>query len=523
MRCVRLFAAISTTMLGLSCAGPMEPWGDGGDPGPGDAGGCVVGQASAQFRGQRMPPSAMRPGERAQVSVTFDNCSGQAWSAGEFALIPRPGASNVWGVARVALSREVPVGGRVEIPFEVRAPVDNGTYAFAWVIAREGGESFQEPSPEVPVVVQAAADCAVEGPVARFRSQQRFADDLGVGEPVRGAVTFANCGQEPWTRESVSLVTSLAMGVSHVGVTRVPLPTDVTYGSEVTVPIAGTTPSAPGVYPYAWRIERDGASLGDASPEQTFRVNHRFDCGENSSPVRFVSQNHPTVLNPGEAASADITFANCGSAVWDAAYRVQSAAPAAPGAWGAGNLAFALPIAPGFRSTLRFGITAPRTAGDHAYRWAVSRGEVALSEPSPARTINVRLGAGPCEGRPVPGGVTSPYGYRIHPISGVYRLHTGIDFNGSNNVTQIRVCRPGVVIQAGPRGSYGNTIEVSHGGGMSTLYAHQHHFAPGIGVGASVSGSQWIGVVGSTGASTGAHLHFEVRINGAPVNPNPYL
>jgi len=79
----------------------------------------------------------------------------------------------------------------------------------------------------------------------------------------------------------------------------------------------------------------------------------------------------------------------------------------------------------------------------------------------------------------------------------------------------------GTVIYAGVKGGYGNTLMVDHGGGMVTLYAHQSKFA--VGYGASVGAGQVIGYVGSTGDSTGPHLHFEVRIGGGPVNPSRYL
>lgn len=122
--------------------------------------------------------------------------------------------------------------------------------------------------------------------------------------------------------------------------------------------------------------------------------------------------------------------------------------------------------------------------------------------------------------RPVPGAITSAFGYRLHPILGYQRLHTGVDMRASYG-TPIVSGADGVVIYAGPRGGYGNTVMVDHGGGMVTLYAHQSSIA--VANGQAVSGGQVVGYVGSTGLSTGPHLHFEVRINGAPVNPAPYL
>lgn len=122
--------------------------------------------------------------------------------------------------------------------------------------------------------------------------------------------------------------------------------------------------------------------------------------------------------------------------------------------------------------------------------------------------------------RPVPGGITSPFGNRVHPITGTTRLHTGLDMSASYG-QPIQAGAPGVVILASYFGGYGNTVIIDHGGGMSTLYAHQSELA--VSGGASVEAGQVVGYVGSTGFSTGPHLHFEVRLGGSPVNPAVYL
>ena len=122
--------------------------------------------------------------------------------------------------------------------------------------------------------------------------------------------------------------------------------------------------------------------------------------------------------------------------------------------------------------------------------------------------------------RPVPGAITSPFGMRYHPILGYARLHAGVDFRGGQG-QEIKAGASGRVILAGVRGGYGNTIIIDHGGGMTTLYAHQSSFA--VGYNDQVEAGQIIGYVGSTGLSTGPHLHFEVRINGTPVDPAEYI
>jgi murein DD-endopeptidase MepM/ murein hydrolase activator NlpD len=121
---------------------------------------------------------------------------------------------------------------------------------------------------------------------------------------------------------------------------------------------------------------------------------------------------------------------------------------------------------------------------------------------------------------PVNGPVLSPFGWRIHPILGYKKLHTGLDIGVGYGVP-IHAAGSGTVIYATWMGGYGNVIIIDHGDGLSTLYAHQSGLA--VGTGARVVRGQTIGYVGSTGFSTGPHLHFEVRVNGNPVDPMGYL
>lgn len=122
--------------------------------------------------------------------------------------------------------------------------------------------------------------------------------------------------------------------------------------------------------------------------------------------------------------------------------------------------------------------------------------------------------------RPVSAAINSPFGYRLHPIYGDQRLHAGIDFNASYG-TAIGAAKNGKVIYASTMSGYGNVIIVDHGGGVSSLYAHQSSFA--VGLNATVIQGQTIGYVGATGNVTGPHLHFEVRLNGTPVDPMGYF
>ncbi len=121
---------------------------------------------------------------------------------------------------------------------------------------------------------------------------------------------------------------------------------------------------------------------------------------------------------------------------------------------------------------------------------------------------------------PGQGPITSPFGYRVHPIFGTMRFHTGVDI-GAYYGSPVLASDSGVVIDSGWMGGYGNCIIIDHGGGYSTLYAHCSELY--VSYGQSVAKGQQIAAVGSTGNSTGPHLHFEVRINGEPVDPLGFI
>ena len=114
----------------------------------------------------------------------------------------------------------------------------------------------------------------------------------------------------------------------------------------------------------------------------------------------------------------------------------------------------------------------------------------------------------------------SGYGYRGSPISGKQEFHTGVDLKATLN-TDVIAAESGTVIYAGWRGGYGKCIIIDHGGGYSTLYAHNNILK--VSQGQQVSRGQVISGAGTTGYSTGVHLHFEVRINGKHTNPTGYI
>jgi len=124
--------------------------------------------------------------------------------------------------------------------------------------------------------------------------------------------------------------------------------------------------------------------------------------------------------------------------------------------------------------------------------------------------------------RPMPGelDMSSNFGYRSDPFTRGLALHTGIDFRAEHG-SQIRATAPGKVVTAEYSGGYGNMVEIEHAGGVSTRYGHMSAIL--VSEGQMVSAGTVVGRVGSTGRSTGPHLHYETRIDGDPVDPSRFL
>lgn len=140
---------------------------------------------------------------------------------------------------------------------------------------------------------------------------------------------------------------------------------------------------------------------------------------------------------------------------------------------------------------------------------------VAYSSPLPQRAISVPSRM-PLEGA----ALTSGFGMRTHPVLGGRRQHTGIDLAAPTG-TPVYATADGIVSRADWYSSYGLFISVNHGAAMETRYAHLSRLA--VAAGDSVKKGDLIGYVGSTGRSTGPHLHYEVRVDGLAVNPIPYM
>ncbi len=121
---------------------------------------------------------------------------------------------------------------------------------------------------------------------------------------------------------------------------------------------------------------------------------------------------------------------------------------------------------------------------------------------------------------PVRGWVTSPFGNRMSPFSGIRTFHEGIDIAAQTG-TAIMAPAEGVVVKAGFSTGYGNMVEISHGYGIKTVFGHSSRL--NVKAGQRVKRGDVIAYVGDSGSSTGPHLHYEVRLNGLPVNPSKYM
>jgi murein DD-endopeptidase MepM/ murein hydrolase activator NlpD len=130
-----------------------------------------------------------------------------------------------------------------------------------------------------------------------------------------------------------------------------------------------------------------------------------------------------------------------------------------------------------------------------------------------ARVPVIRPTSGPTD-------VTSPFGVRMDPFVRQLAMHTGVDFRGEPG-DPVRAAAAGRVIQAERNGGYGLMVEVDHGNGITSRYAHLSNIA--VSEGAQVEVGSLVGRIGSTGRSTGPHLHYEVRINGEAVDPQRFL
>ncbi len=152
--------------------------------------------------------------------------------------------------------------------------------------------------------------------------------------------------------------------------------------------------------------------------------------------------------------------------------------------------------------------------------------ELVTRELEPTTRSNVAMGkfaqayqpaGGDLRNVPVTARMSSDFGARVHPVTGAKSFHEGVDLAAAKG-SDVAASGAGVVVRAADAGSYGNIVVVDHGGGLETRYAHLDSMS--VKVGQQVAAGDIVGYVGETGRVTGPHLHFEVRRDGRPINPN---
>ncbi len=154
---------------------------------------------------------------------------------------------------------------------------------------------------------------------------------------------------------------------------------------------------------------------------------------------------------------------------------------------------------------------------DEGFAGRIQHAAASLGE---MRVLSAALEKAPLAAPTASAARSSGFGVRFDPFTGRPAFHSGLDFAGGLS-TPIFSTGPGVISFTGVRTGYGNTIEIDHGGGFKTRYAHLQAIA--VGVGQRVAVGQRIGAMGSTGRSTGPHLHYEIWVDGRPQNPDRFL
>lgn len=161
--------------------------------------------------------------------------------------------------------------------------------------------------------------------------------------------------------------------------------------------------------------------------------------------------------------------------------------------------------------------------GQRLPKLTISHGPAAVAEAEPAAPAPPAEPQGIVFGEPVPGyPIISPFGLRKLPWEEYGRLHQGVDIAAPAGLP-VQVIADGVVVRAGQDGAYGRFVEVRHADGINSFYAHLGGFSPNARPGIAVKRGASIGQVGSTGSSTGAHLHIEIRRDGRPLNPSYFI
>jgi hypothetical protein len=240
---------------------------------------CSSPGGPAHLLGETLPPQTMAVGQTAPASLTFANCSNDAWtSAGGYHLASVDGKST-WGMASVSLPSVVPPGFTVTISLDVVAPGQAGSYAYQWGIA-QGGSIVANPDPPTTIQVLPCqgnacvgpGQCPQGSPASRFIGETPPPSQMQPGESAVVSETFVNCSGSTWAASTVKLGSQFPQDSQMWGTGRVPLPADVPSGSQVTVAFVAQAPATPGVYGFQWEMVSPSNWILERSPGEWITV-----------------------------------------------------------------------------------------------------------------------------------------------------------------------------------------------------------------------------------------------------------
>lgn len=242
---------------------------------------CTQPGPRIRFRTQRGPAPFVGTGGRLRTSVTFSNCDTAALTRADgwsLASLSDPG--DTWGTARVELPNDVPSGAEVTFDLDLVAPSTPGRYRYAWQVAQRG-TGVGEASPTLNPVVLRPADCNSASTPARYVSQSTPPGTVDPNQGFDVRATFANCGEATWdARHHLDSALADAAHTWNAGPVELPLP--VAQGFEIDVPFHVRAPSAPGRYPYRWRITGPSGGLEEPTPPVDITVRCIPRCGDHN-------------------------------------------------------------------------------------------------------------------------------------------------------------------------------------------------------------------------------------------------
>jgi RHS repeat-associated protein len=323
---------------------------------------------SSAFVSQNVP-TGMLPGQTYAASVTMKNTGTTTWTTATAYHLgsQNPQDNSTWGTPRVLLPTGVSVapGANVTFSFNVTAPNTAGTYNFQWRMVQDGVEWFGVNTTNftVKVGINDAAFVSQNVPTV-----------MAPGQTYAVSVTLQNSGGTTWTPGAAyKLGSQNPQDNTTWGTNRVYLPagTSVAPGSSVTISFSVTAPNTAGTYNFQWKMVQDNVGWFGANS-----LNLSVKVGLNDA--HFISQNVPTVMNPGQTYAVSVTMQNTGGRTWSQAtsHRLGSQNTQDNTIWGMNRVQLTGAVASGASVTIAFNVTAPAAAGTYNFQWKMVQDSV---------------------------------------------------------------------------------------------------------------------------------------------------